>query len=172
MHSKLLVRTILILYLILYSYWIEACSDNSISALSYFRPVESFLYIILTAKSLLTIRKFYRFCSNVQNCNLVSLSIKYSCSCKYTQITNYLDNVGKEFLKLAVTQRVDIFRIFDSMNYFPCIALGIEDVGSSGGVLEASFCYTSDTIDATRIKYTLDYYLKLQFKFFNSIISR
>jgi pyruvate carboxylase len=75
--------------------------------------------------------------------------------------TNYPDNVVFAFCKLAREAGVDVFRIFDSLNYFDNLKLGIDAVGAAGGVVEASLCYTGDVSDPARTKYTLDYYLEL-----------
>lgn len=56
---------------------------------------------------------------------------------------------------------MDIFRVFDSLNYLPNMLLGMEAAGAAGGVVEAAISYTGDVSDPTRQKYTLDYYLKL-----------
>jgi len=49
---------------------------------------------------------------------------------------------------------MDIFRVFDSLNYIDNMRLGMDAVGSAGGVIESAICYTG-----IRDKYTLDYYL-------------
>lgn len=56
---------------------------------------------------------------------------------------------------------MDIFRVFDSLNYLPNMLLGMEAAGSAGGVVEAAISYTGDVSDPMRQKYSLDYYLKL-----------
>lgn len=56
---------------------------------------------------------------------------------------------------------MDIFRVFDSLNYLPNMLLGMEAAGAAGGVVEAAISYTGDVSDPTRQKYSLDYYLKL-----------
>ncbi|HHH10798.1 MAG TPA: pyruvate carboxylase, partial [Sorangium sp.] len=73
--------------------------------------------------------------------------------------TNYPDNVVKRFTKLAHARGIDIFRIFDALNYFENMKLGIDAVGEAGGVIEACICYTGDVTDTTRTKYSLNYYL-------------
>ncbi len=75
--------------------------------------------------------------------------------------TSYPDNVVFEFARMAKVNGIDIFRIFDSLNYLENLKLGIDAVGAAGGVIEAAICYTGDVSDATRKKYTLDYYLDL-----------
>lgn len=56
---------------------------------------------------------------------------------------------------------MDIFRVFDSLNYLPNMLLGMEAVGAAGGVVEAAISYTGDVSDPMRQKYSLEYYLKL-----------
>ena len=65
------------------------------------------------------------------------------------------------FCEESVKHGMDIFRVFDSLNYLPNLTLGMEAVGQAGGVIEAAICYTGDIADPTKSKYTLDYYLKL-----------
>lgn len=75
--------------------------------------------------------------------------------------TNYPDNVVKGFVKMANEHGVDVFRIFDCLNYVENLKLGIDAVGETGGVIEASICYTGDVTDPKRSKYNMDYYLEL-----------
>ncbi|XP_031340782.1 pyruvate carboxylase, mitochondrial-like isoform X2 [Photinus pyralis] len=75
--------------------------------------------------------------------------------------TNYPDNVVYEFCKLAVECGMDIFRVFDCLNYLPNIIVGMEAAGKAGGIVEAAICYTGDVSDPKRTKYDLNYYLKL-----------
>ena len=75
--------------------------------------------------------------------------------------TSYPDNVVFEFAKMAKQKGVDVFRIFDSLNYVENMKLGIDAVGQAGGVIEASICYTGDVSDPTRKKYSLQYYVDL-----------
>ncbi|XP_050404897.1 pyruvate carboxylase, mitochondrial isoform X2 [Patella vulgata] len=72
--------------------------------------------------------------------------------------TNYPDNVVFKFCELAVKHGMDIFRIFDSLNYLPNIKVGMEAVGNAGGVIEAAISYTGDVSDPTKTKYNLQYY--------------
>ena len=55
---------------------------------------------------------------------------------------------------------MDVFRVFDSLNYIENMKLGIDAVGAAGGIIEAAVCYTGDVTDA-RSKYNLDYYLNV-----------
>lgn len=72
--------------------------------------------------------------------------------------TNYPDNLVYEFCKKAKETGIDIFRIFDSLNYIENMKLGIDAVHRAGGVVEAALCYTGDITDPHG-KYTLEYYL-------------
>ena len=75
--------------------------------------------------------------------------------------TNYPDNVVHRFVKMAREHGIDVFRIFDCLNYVENLKLGIDAVGGAGGVVEASICYTGDVSDPKRRKYSLDYYIDL-----------
>ncbi len=75
--------------------------------------------------------------------------------------TSYPDNVVFAFAKMAKERGVDVFRIFDSLNYVENLKLGIDAVGEAGGVIETSLCYTGDVSDPTRTKYSLQYYVDL-----------
>jgi pyruvate carboxylase len=75
--------------------------------------------------------------------------------------TSYPDNVVRAFVAEAKDRGIDVFRIFDSLNYVENLALGIDAVGEAGGVIEASVCYTGDVSDPTRTKYSLGYYVDL-----------
>ncbi|CAG8657539.1 9633_t:CDS:10 [Cetraspora pellucida] len=73
--------------------------------------------------------------------------------------TSYPDNVIYDFCKKAKEHGVDIFRIFDSLNYLENMKLGIDAVRKAGGVIEAAICYTGDVSDPNKTKYNIDYYL-------------
>ncbi|RNA12573.1 pyruvate mitochondrial-like [Brachionus plicatilis] len=73
--------------------------------------------------------------------------------------TNYPDNVVNEFCKLAVQNGMDVFRVFDSLNYVPNLVVGMDAVNNAGGIVEAAISYTGDVSDPTRTKYNLDYYV-------------
>jgi len=75
--------------------------------------------------------------------------------------TSYPDNAVFKFCELAVSAGMDVFRVFDSLNYLPNLRLGMEAVGVAGGVVEAAISYTGDITDPRKTKYTLDYYTKL-----------
>jgi len=75
--------------------------------------------------------------------------------------TAYPDNVVREFVKTAKTTGMDIFRIFDSLNYLDNLKFGMDEVRTAGGVIEATICYTGDVSSPEEKTYTLDYYLGL-----------
>lgn len=75
--------------------------------------------------------------------------------------TNYPDNVVFRFCEEAVKSGMDIFRVFDSLNYVPNMVLGMEAAGKAGGVVEAAISYTGDITNPEKKKYTLKYYLKI-----------
>ncbi|KAJ8342277.1 hypothetical protein SKAU_G00322050 [Synaphobranchus kaupii] len=75
--------------------------------------------------------------------------------------TNYPDNAVFKFCEVARENGMDIFRVFDSLNYLPNMLLGMEAAGSAGGVVEAAISYTGDVSDPMRQKYSLQYYLDL-----------
>lgn len=75
--------------------------------------------------------------------------------------TSYPDNVVYDFCEKSVKAGMDIFRIFDSLNYVENMKLGIDAVKKAGGVVEAAICYTGDVCNPKKTKYTLEYYLKL-----------
>ena len=56
---------------------------------------------------------------------------------------------------------MDVFRVFDSLNYVPNMVVGMEAVGNAGGVIEAAMSYTGDVSDPNRTRYDLKYYLDL-----------
>ncbi|KAG0226845.1 pyruvate carboxylase [Actinomortierella wolfii] len=73
--------------------------------------------------------------------------------------TSYPDNVIYDFCAKAVKAGMDIFRIFDSLNYIENMRLGIKAVKAAGGIVEATVCYTGDVSDPSRKKHNLEYYL-------------
>jgi pyruvate carboxylase len=75
--------------------------------------------------------------------------------------TNYPDNVVRFFVKRAAERGVDVFRIFDSLNWVENMRVSIDAVRESGKLCEAALCYTGNLSDPRETKYTLDYYLKL-----------
>ncbi|HEY8889160.1 MAG TPA: pyruvate carboxylase [Clostridium sp.] len=74
---------------------------------------------------------------------------------------NYPDNVIREFIKESAATGIDVFRIFDSLNWLKGMEISIEEVIKSGKVAEACICYTGDILNDKKDKYNLDYYIKL-----------
>ncbi len=75
--------------------------------------------------------------------------------------TNYPDNVVKAFVAEAAQTGMDVFRVFDALNWVPNMKLAMDAVIESGMICEASICYTGDILDANRKKYDLKYYVNL-----------
>lgn len=75
--------------------------------------------------------------------------------------SNYPDNVVAGFVKHSAANGIDIFRIFDSLNYLPNLKVAMEAVRETHAVCEGALCYTGDILDPRRTKYSLKYYLQL-----------
>ncbi len=75
--------------------------------------------------------------------------------------TNYPDNVVAGFVKHAAASGMDIFRVFDSLNYLPNLRVAMEAVNETHGVCEAALCYTGDILDERRDKFSLQYYVRV-----------
>lgn len=75
--------------------------------------------------------------------------------------SNYPDNVVEGFIHHAAKEGMDIFRIFDSLNYLPNMKVAMEAVRETASVCEAAICYTGDIHDPAREKYSLKYYVNL-----------
>jgi pyruvate carboxylase len=75
--------------------------------------------------------------------------------------SNYPDNVVAGFVKHAAANGIDVFRIFDSLNYLPNLKVAMETVQETHAICEGAICYTGDMLDPKRTKYSLKYYLKL-----------
>jgi pyruvate carboxylase len=74
--------------------------------------------------------------------------------------SNYPDNVVAGFVKHAAASGMDIFRIFDSLNYLPNMTVAMEAVRDQPhAICEAAICYTGDIDDPKRDKYSLKYYV-------------
>ncbi|MEH7334895.1 pyruvate carboxylase [Neobacillus drentensis] len=74
---------------------------------------------------------------------------------------NYPDNLIKEFVQQSASAGIDVFRIFDSLNWVKGMETAIDAVRQTGKIAEASICYTGDILDPTRTKYNLAYYKSL-----------
>jgi pyruvate carboxylase len=75
--------------------------------------------------------------------------------------TAYPDNAVAEFIYEASAQGIDIFRIFDSLNWLPNMKASMQAVRRTHSVCEAAICYTGDILDPKRDKYPLAYYVKM-----------
>ncbi len=73
--------------------------------------------------------------------------------------TNYPDNVVQTFTRQAAASGIDLFRIFDALNWVESMRVSIDTVLECGKLCEAAICYTGDMLDPARSKYDLDYYL-------------
>ena len=75
--------------------------------------------------------------------------------------TNYPDNVVRGFIARAAESGIDVFRIFDPLNWVENMRVSIDAVRESGRICEAAICYTADLHDPERARYDLDYYLEM-----------
>ena len=73
---------------------------------------------------------------------------------------NYPDNVIRRFIKESAKSGIDVFRVFDSLNWIKGMEVAIDEVLNQGKVCEAAICYTGDIMDEKRDKYSLDYYVR------------
>lgn len=75
--------------------------------------------------------------------------------------TNYPDNVVQAFVARAAESGVDVFRVFDSLNWVENMRVAMDAVIDSGKICEAAICYTGDIFDPERAKYDLKYYVAM-----------
>ncbi|MBI5280806.1 MAG: pyruvate carboxylase [Candidatus Solibacter usitatus] len=75
--------------------------------------------------------------------------------------TAYPDNAVRRFVEVAAEEGMDIFRVFDSLNWLPNMKAAMEAVRRSNKVCEAAICYTGDIMDPKRDKYSLAYYVRM-----------
>ncbi|HUQ94964.1 MAG TPA: pyruvate carboxylase [Bryobacteraceae bacterium] len=75
--------------------------------------------------------------------------------------TAYPDNVVREFIQESSKQGIDIFRVFDSLNWLPNMKVPLEAVRKTRSICEAAICYTGDILDPKRDKYPLAYYVRM-----------
>jgi len=75
--------------------------------------------------------------------------------------SNYPDNVVRHFIAQAADAGMDLFRVFDSLNWVENMRVSIDAIRESGKLCEAAICYTGDLASPKETKYTLDYYVKL-----------
>ncbi len=74
---------------------------------------------------------------------------------------NYPDNVIREFVKESSKSGIDVFRIFDSLNWIKGMEISIDEVLNQGKIAEACMCYTGDILDESRDKYSIRYYVDM-----------
>jgi len=72
---------------------------------------------------------------------------------------NYPDNVIREFINESAASGIDVFRIFDSLNWLKGMEVAIDQTLKTGKIAEACICYTGDILDPSRDKYSLKYYI-------------
>ena len=75
--------------------------------------------------------------------------------------TNYPDNAVEKFVEEAANSGIDIFRIFDSLNWTTGMRVAMDAVRKTGKICEAAICYTGDITDPKRDKYPLEYYVNM-----------
>ncbi len=75
--------------------------------------------------------------------------------------TNYPDNIVKAFVKEAAAAGIDVFRVFDCLNWVPNMKVAMDAVRETGAICEAAICYTGDITNPNRTKYDLKYYVEL-----------
>ncbi len=75
--------------------------------------------------------------------------------------TNYPDNVVQEFVRQAAATGVDIFRVFDSLNWVENMRVAMDAVLDTGRICEGTICYTGDILNPDRAKYDLKYYVSM-----------
>ncbi len=75
--------------------------------------------------------------------------------------SNYPDNLVRAFVKEAAERGIDVFRVFDSLNWLPGMEIAMDEVLNQNKLLEATMCYTGDILDPSKDKYTLKYYVNL-----------
>ncbi|RCW80383.1 pyruvate carboxylase [Phyllobacterium bourgognense] len=74
---------------------------------------------------------------------------------------SYPDNVVKYFVSQAAKGGVDVFRVFDSLNWVENMRVTMDAVVEENKLCEAAICYTGDILNSARPKYDLKYYVDL-----------
>ncbi len=75
--------------------------------------------------------------------------------------TSYPDNVVRTFIRESAEAGIDVFRIFDSLNWLPGMEVAIDEALKTDKIVEGTICYTGDITDPARDKYPLEYYVNL-----------
>ena len=74
---------------------------------------------------------------------------------------NYPDNAVQYFIERTADTGLDIFRVFDSLNWVDNMKVAMDSVLKTGMMCESAICYTGDILDPKRSKYNLDYYVNM-----------
>ncbi len=74
---------------------------------------------------------------------------------------NYPDNVIRKFVKESAKGGIDVFRIFDSLNWLDGMTIALDETLNQGKIAEACLCYTGDILDESKTKYNLKYYVDM-----------
>jgi pyruvate carboxylase len=75
--------------------------------------------------------------------------------------TNYPDNVVQEFVRQAAVSGIDVFRVFDSLNWVENMRVAMDAVIANNKICEGTICYTGDILNPDRAKYDLKYYVSM-----------
>ena len=75
--------------------------------------------------------------------------------------STYPDNVIRRFIKVSSERGIDVYRIFDSLNWIENMKLPVEEALKTGKIVEGAICYTGNILNPKETKYTLDYYVKM-----------
>ena len=75
--------------------------------------------------------------------------------------SSYPDNEVRKFIEESAKGGIDVFRVFDSLNWIPNMEVAMDEVLKQNKILEATICYTGDIMDQRKDKYTLDYYVNM-----------
>jgi len=75
--------------------------------------------------------------------------------------SNYPDNLVQDFVKEAASSGIDVFRVFDALNWTKNMRVAMDAVSEAGAICEASICYSGDLLNPNRTKHDLKYYVAL-----------
>jgi pyruvate carboxylase len=75
--------------------------------------------------------------------------------------SSYPDNLIKAFIQEAAKSGIDIFRVFDSLNWLPNMEYAIEEIIKTGKVANVTMGYTGNILESDRDKYDLKYFVNL-----------
>ena len=101
--------------------------------------------------------------TGVQTCALPISNIMFQMLLRASNAvgyTNYPDNMIREFVARSAEAGIDVFRIFDSLNWLEQVKVSCEEVLRQGKIAEVALCYTGNILDKSRTKYDLKYYVK------------